>query len=243
MKNKGLFLIILISFTLQSIINGPILAEFYPFFSKEYTFLLGLPQATQYQMLMLWYLTFASISFYFSGRIKDILYGYGKYIMIRNYDRVKWVIVRYIKAAIMLATIVLLKIVISHLVVGIFQAHWELEINMLLFKSLVIYYLTFLFLLLLQLLLELYLNSQIAFLFVNTYVVGAILTAGLLFKYKLDSLYLYFLIPNYAIASRLNITSNSSVIISYFPALIVIVSLITLVLIVSVNKVKKMDLL
>ncbi|NER40498.1 DUF2705 domain-containing protein [Bacillus megaterium NBRC 15308 = ATCC 14581] len=46
---------------------------------------------------------------------------------------------------------------------GIFQAHWELEINMLLFKSLVIYYLTFLFLLLLQLLLELYLNPQIAF--------------------------------------------------------------------------------
>lgn len=243
MKSKSLFFIIIIAFVLQCWMNGPILTEIYPNFPEGFNFLMGIPLINHYKMFMFWYLTFVSISFYFSGSVTEVLNGYGQYVMVRNYNRVKWIMLRYIWVAIQLMVLILLQSGVSYFIAFFFQSNSELIISILLLKAILMYYITFLFLLILQLLLEIHFNPQIAFLSINTYVVGAILGAGLIFKYKVKGFYIYLLLPNYAMGSRLDILSNNSVIIHYFPALITIASLMGMVLIISIKSIKTIDLL
>ncbi|MGP7817835.1 DUF2705 family protein [Niallia sp. 01092] len=243
MKGRSLFFIILIAFTLQCWMYGPIIAKWYPEIPDGLNFFMGIPLLADYRLLMFWYLSFVSISFYFSGNVKEVLNGYGQYLMVRNYNRVKWIILRYFWVAIKLMALIFIQSVVSYYITFFFYSNSEFIVNILILKAILMYYITFLFLLILQLYLELYFSPQIAFLSINTYVVGAIIGADLMFKYNIKGFFIYLLIPNYAMGSRLNIFSNSLVIIHYIPALITIITLIGIVLIFSVKRIKSIDFL
>ncbi|MFE4525828.1 DUF2705 family protein [Cytobacillus firmus] len=243
MKSKNLFIIIFLSFALQCWILYPILMENYPDFPTGLNYLLGVPPVIYYQMLMFWYITFASISFYYSGSFKEALSGFGQYLLVRSSNRVQWILLQYFIVGVKLLVILILQTGVSYLLVFFFQLNIDLIINTLLLKAILIYYLTFLFLLISQLFLELYFNPQIGFLIINTYVVGSILGASLLFKYKIHGVLIYLLVPNYAMISRLDLLSKNSLVINFVPALTIIISLILIVLIFSITSIKRIDFL
>jgi hypothetical protein len=243
MKNRGFLLIIIVSFVLQSSFFPTLLAERYQEFSNGWTFLIGVPPMTDYRIFMFWFLSFVSISFYFSGSVKENLTGYGQYMLVRNYSRIKWLMVHYFRVALILLGFFLLQSTVSNFMAIFSQGDTKHVVSPLLLKTSLIFYLTLLFVFILQLLLELYFNPQIAFLVVNTYVVGTILVADLFFKYKIKSFFLYLLLPNYAMGSRMDILSNDSNAIETIPAFITVIILLGLIFLLSIKKIKKMDIM
>jgi hypothetical protein len=113
----------------------------------------------------------------------------------------------------------------------------------LLFKSLLIYYVTMLTLILLQIGLELYISPQIAFLIVNIYVVFSILLAGLIFDYRAYAYksLLYFLIPNFMMGLRTDIMNRQDFIIEFNYAIPLLVLYIFTVICLSLQKIMKKD--
>jgi Protein of unknown function (DUF2705) len=244
MKNKGLFYIVAISMTIQSFMNSQLLARRYDEFPSAFTFLLGVQPETEYIIFMFWYLVFVSISFYFLGDISESLSGYGKYVLIRNYNKVKWIMIRYGSVAIRLLGFVLLHSIISLLITFILGKGQGpfLDGIIMVTKAIFIYYLTLLVLLSFQMLLELYINPQISMLIVNMYVVFSVLLAGLFFTYHKGELLLYALIPNYSMGLRLDIMSDSSFIIYYPTAMVILLVIMAVILVFSKQKITEKDL-
>ena len=244
MKSKGFLFIIILAMLMQSFLSFNMLADRYDGkFPTALIFLLGIEPKTEYTPFILWYFVFVSISFYFTGDIAESLSGYGKYMLIRQYNKVKWIIRRFLTIAIKLFGFSILQSILSFFTVSIWlQKQVEFSHFNMLLKALSIYYLTLLSLLLLQMLLELYIEPQIALVSVNIYVVFSIALAGILFVYNKGQLLLYCLLPNYAMGLRTSIAPENSMFISYPVAVTVLFIILAIIVVISAKKIQVKDL-
>lgn len=222
--------------------------SFVAFFSSFYnqwghipSYLMAIPTEASYPLMIMWYIVFSSISLYFSGELYDKLHGFGKYILVRNYNK-KMFFLRFIGSiAIKIIFILIIQTSIYYLTM-LFIDHDLHSIEwLLLFKSFLIYYITMLTLILLQIGLELYISPQIAFLIVNIYVVFSILLAGLIFDYRAYKSLLYFLIPNFMMALRTDIINQQDFIIEFNYAIPLLVLYISTIICLSLQKIMKKD--
>lgn len=222
--------------------------SFVSFFSSFYnqwgqipSYLMAIPTEASYPLMIMWYIVFSSISLYFSGELYDKLHGFGKYILVRNYNK-KMFFLRFMGSiAIKIIFILIIQTSIYYLTM-LFIDHDLHSIEwLLLFKSLLIYYITMLALILLQIGLELYISPQIAFLIVNIYVVFSILLAGLIFDYRAYKSLLYFLIPNFMMGLRTDIINQQDFIIEFNYAIPLLVLYISTIICLSLQKIMKKD--
>jgi hypothetical protein len=202
----------------------------------------GLPLYLDYIKIPVYYFWFACISFYFVGVIEDYLSGYGVLLIVRNYSLPKLVLRLFSKVFIELNAIVSFQFVI-YIFISVITKKSILEFSMIEFiKSYIIYILTIYLLILIQLLLEMYVKAQVAMLITNVYAVSSILIGSMLFEIEKGYIFLYLLIPNFAMAARTTIFNQNSFSI-YLPSVIVLISIIISgIIFVSIEKIKIKDI-
>ncbi|MGE1164471.1 DUF2705 family protein [Peribacillus simplex] len=244
MKHKYYLLVISLAFSMQSYFlihnfNERNSNYLHPFF----LFVLGVEPITQYTNFLIWFFVFISISFYFSGIISENINGYGKYMLVRNTQKLKWIMGLYYLTTIRLFGLVVLQFTFFILSSFIFTQNLETFPSIImLVKVVFIYFLTLLFLIFLQMYLELYTSPQVSLLSVNFYVVLSILLAGVIFLHNQGELLLYGLIPNFAMGLRLDVISDENFIISYPIALLILGLVVLLILYFSIRKIEAKDI-
>ncbi|QTL52610.1 DUF2705 family protein [Priestia aryabhattai] len=222
--------------------------SFVTFFSSFYNqwgdtpyYLMGVPTETAYPLMIMWYIVFSSISLYFSGELYEKIHGFGKYILVRNYNK-KIFLLKFMGAiAIKLLFILAVQTFIYYLTMLIIHHHLYPLKWMLLFKSFSIYYITMMTLVLLQIVLELYITPQVTFLIINMYVVFSILLAGLIFEHKAFEPLLYILIPNFMMGLRTDVINQQDFIIWFNYAILFLFIYISIIVCISLKKIMKKD--
>ncbi|MFE3892607.1 DUF2705 family protein [Priestia sp. YIM B13446] len=241
MRNNMRNFILIFSCIFQSYSFVAFFSSFYNQWGHIPSYLMAIPTEASYPLMIVWYIVFSSISLYFSGELYDKLHGFGKYILVRNYNK-KMFFLRFMGSiAIKIIFILIIQTSIYYLTM-LFIDHDLHSIEwLLLFKSLLIYYITMFTLILLQIGLELYISPQIAFLIVNIYVVFSILLAGLIFDYRAYKSLLYFLIPNFMMGLRTDIINQQDFIIEFNYAIPLLVLYISTIICLSLQKIMKKD--
>lgn len=235
--------ILTIAVIVQSIV---LINMFTPIYSKwptQFYFLFGIDRDTIYQMLIIWFMFYACLSFSFFGVLSQNLYGFGKYLLIRNYSKGKFLVNQYLSAALHIVIFMVIQCSIYGIMTLVMQKPLHLQVNMIkLGKALWLYYLTLLTLILLQMLLELYISSHFALVIINIYVIFSILFASIIFKYQLPEYLLYALLPNFMMGLRTDILNSKPITIHYSIALCVVLVLIVFMMILSIRKIKSKDI-
>lgn len=239
--NRGLFLFVLATIILQATIvyNSELLYTNFPFLD-------GVPVTTSFLLenryLLTWYLPVVSMSVYFTGYLGDTLGKYGKILMVRNYSKEKWVLKQYIHTATNLLVFVLCQIFVYYWL-SIGYPLLSLEVTI---KLVVMYYLTLLSLFSFQLLLELYISPQISQLAVNTYIIFSIFLTSNMFEYNLPKMYYYLMLPNYGMGLRTglsDIDNFSNTVMEFSIGFIIIILFQIVITLLSVNRIKKIDIM
>jgi hypothetical protein len=243
MKIKGKFLLLTIAMFVQSYSIVQMFKPVYHHWPAPFFFLLGVEPETIYIVLLMWYVVFVSLSFYFLGNVSENLHGFGKYMLIRNFSKTKFILNQYIAIAVKLLGFLFLQAGVYYLVATIMrhQTSGPVDVSQLI-KASFIYYLTLLVLLLLQMMLELFVTPQNSLLFVNMYVVFSIVLAGVLFTFKRMQPLLYVLIPNFMMSLRTDILNGQHFTIHYSMAVIVLFLLLAAIIGLSMQRIKTKDI-
>lgn len=196
-----------------------------------------------YLGIVLWCFWFTCVSFYFLGTIEDYFEGFGLYELVRNGKRHEVLLKRYLSVGVQLFIIILLQM----LIVGLLSVIFKGEIGEIEYKqfiiSFIMYYMTIYELILIQLLFEMYMKSQIAMLVLNIYVVISISLAGVLFECKKANMILYILVPNFAMAQRTSILNKDIYTILWGSALAMVIFMIIGVGMLSIEGIKSKDII
>lgn len=243
MKNRSLLLIVVITMIIQSYsLPEKYIANFKDEIPVTFFFLLGVPLEINYSILMMWCLVFTSISFYFSGYLSDIINNYGPYILVRNANKTEWLLKTYLSIAVRLLALVFLQTVIWILILYILKYDALSFYNIpLIIKSVFIYYLSLLAIIILQTSLELYLSPEIAMLLINLYVILSILVKYLLYNHGANVVFSYFLIPNFANVLQTDLFNNNYFVIKYQYAFFTLSVLILITIVISIKTLKRKD--
>ncbi|MCR8872004.1 DUF2705 family protein [Peribacillus frigoritolerans] len=235
-------------FVVITIIIQAVLMRNFDFLHTGYLFLDGVPITSSYQLeskfLLYWYLPIVAMSFYFTGYFKKIVQTYGKLILIREYNKTKWMLIRYF--LLMRDLILFVFCQISVFSIDILLQHNELHIveNL---QKIFMYYLSLLIIFSIQLLLELLLDIQIAQLIINIYIVISVIAVKMFFTNDVTKFIYYTLIPNYGMGFRNGLSNNvplfQSDLINSTIGLYILLSLQILLVVISIVKFKKIDIL
>ncbi|MBR0581375.1 DUF2705 family protein [Bacillus altitudinis] len=245
MKIKGIFWIFLsIVFQMIFIKSNSSIELIFPFLS-------GVPVSSSTQLenltLLYWYLPIVAMSFYFSGYIRDNLYSYGKLKLVRNYNKSKWIVLRFTNMMLTLLGFVLIQILVFYLS-SIYLEHnfntftFTTEIFMLI----IMYFLTLLCLFSIQLTLELFITPQLSQLALNMYIIVSIFAAKQLYTLNAPSFLYYVLIPNYNNGFRTGLSHFNGIekyLIHYPIGLLILIILQIGLVFLAAFKIKKMDIL
>ncbi|MGY2644091.1 DUF2705 family protein [Bacillus inaquosorum] len=244
MKIKGIFLIlvaIIFQATLSSYNNNNV-----------FPFLDGIPISTSdqydYQAILLWFIPIVSLSFCFSGNIREKYISYEQLKLVREHSKAKWVISQFLNITVILLIFTLSQITIFYIyslvslhnldVISVFNNGFVMMALM--------YYLTLLNLFSFQLFLELYYTSQIAQLNISVYIIFSLILTKKLVQLNSPKIIHYFLIPNYSNGLRTGLSdfshSGTSVIKPSLGLFILIILQVTIVIL-SVLKFKNIDML
>ncbi|WP_430980841.1 DUF2705 family protein [Terribacillus saccharophilus] len=197
-----MIIVVIFAIVGHSIINYKYLSFRYEDYSSAF-FLLGIPGETEYTLFIFWYFVFVSISFYFSGEVSELLSGYGKYVIIRNYHKGKWISRRYLLALLRLTIFPLILMLVAFIVSVLSSEEMEnYYLTTEIIISFVIYCLVYCNLIFLQLYLEMFITPQIALLIVNIYVIVSVLLGGLIIKFEKGMFLMPILIPNISMSLR-----------------------------------------
>ncbi|MEH7128328.1 DUF2705 family protein, partial [Neobacillus drentensis] len=156
----------------QSINFIEIIHEIYPNWPIPFILLVCLPSDSPMSSFIMWYIGFATISFFVKGVIRDKIDGYGKYILVRNYNKFKFIMKSILSGTTWTIGIIIIQFLIFY-IVSIFlnlkapNIYWD---NNNLEKTLPLYILTTITLVLLQMVLELFFSPVTTFLVINCYV-------------------------------------------------------------------------
>ena len=241
--NKRLFLFVILTIIVQVItINN---------FNAIYTsfpFLDGVPITSSYalenQYFIYWYLPIVGMSFYFSGYLSDELQTYGKILFTRNYSRKKWVIKRYLSLIIVLSLFIIVQLISFNFLLE--DTSFIILSQEKIIILLVMYFLTLLTLFSIQLLLELYMTPQLSQLVINAYIVVSVLITKQLFTIGAPKFIYYFFLPNYGMGFKTNssnIPQFQNEVVNYTIGFLILLILLASVLLFTIAKVKKMDIL
>ncbi|MBR0011345.1 DUF2705 domain-containing protein, partial [Bacillus subtilis] len=208
MRIKGFFI------TLVAIIFQASLSS-YNNNKNVFPFLDGIPISTsghyEYQNILLWFVPIVSLSFCFSGSIRDTYISYEQLKLVREHSRVKWVTSQFLIITVVLLIFTLSQIAIFY-IYSLVSLH-NLDINSVINKRFVMmtlmYYLTLLNLFSFQLFMELYYKSQIAQLNISVYIIFSLILAKKLVQLNSPKVIHYFLIPNYSNGLRTGLSYYS----------------------------------
>ncbi|MFE8065315.1 DUF2705 family protein [Priestia megaterium] len=239
--SKRIFICVIFIIIIQSILLSNIDVVEFPV-----TFLDGIPITSSFALenrfLLLWYLPVIAISFYFSGYMSDMLRTYGKVVIVRNYSKSMWVIKQYLSMIKILLVFVLCQIgafYFSTLGNSIFSSD---EI----IKLIIVYFFTLNTLFCIQTFLELYISPQVSQLIINLYIIFSILITKALYFISAPKLLYYFLLPNYGMGFKIGVgkhTEFQTHILQYWSCFIVLIIIQITIWILSIFRLKKMDIL
>ncbi|WP_028977231.1 DUF2705 family protein [Sporolactobacillus terrae] len=161
--------------------------------------LLSVSDAPQLPFLMMWYFGFGLISFFVMGSVKRTVNGYGKYLFVRNYNRSKWMLFTLLKVSGWAIGLTLIQFTASGIV------GWILNLDgaqvrfsgIVLIKSLSLYLLTIVCLLMVQMLLELFFSEITTFLLTNGYVTFSLAVWSYLKLVASGNTLIYLFVPNF----------------------------------------------
>lgn len=170
-------------------------------------FLDGVPIISNFTLhnisMGIWYFPIFFLLYHFSSRATDLLHGYGQLLVIRSYSKSK-ILLKEIKY-ILTHT---LPIVFFQFIVGVLIHH---DLNLLLdvncYLELIMYYLTVVVIILLQLCLELMISAPVANITCNVYILVSVIIFNLAGS---SNLIKYILLPNAAMGVRNGILELSS---------------------------------
>lgn len=229
-NNKILFILLILSIVGQLLIIGFSEREYYIF-----PFATGLKRTLTYDISMLnilyIYFPIIFILFYFNGKCHDLLHGYGKLLIVRNYSKTRLLLKEYSKIMISLVIIISSQIIIFCF--GEFK--WEiLDINIII-KVLVMYLLTLFTILLLAYYLEIFMEPQYVVSILNIY---NIISIYINYKVKKNIIVNILFFPG-----LLNGESNGAInnINQYIVSIITITIISLLIIILTIIKNKKVD--
>ncbi|WP_161809738.1 DUF2705 family protein [Peribacillus muralis] len=213
---------------------------------SSFPFLDGVPTPVSYPHLVSylvgWYISIAASSFILLGHISDSLLDYGKYIILRGKSRISWLMSK----AIHMWRVVLILVFSQLIVTTFFQT--TLDSNPVLelthpFEGILFYVLTIMAILSIQMILELHMKSQLAFILTNCYVLLSItIVEG--FSQKKVLFHVFF--PNLSMGFRNGMIANPTLqeIIGPFNELwLFLVVMILFLLCLSVIRIKKIELM
>lgn len=156
----------------------------------------GVNPENNIMLLAAHFLSFAAISFYIFGDAEKYINGYGKYVLVRSKKRMRILDNIYIKSFLLVLMFELIKILLYSIISGAEKTTFNSFAIML-----VLSVLTNIFLISLQIFLELLFDSKSALTSVMMYFILSCALGGVLIK-KSIYLPLIFLIPNYAMNQR-----------------------------------------
>lgn len=156
----------------------------------------GVDSENNIMLLAAHFLSFAVIAFYIFGDAEKYLNGYGKYVLVRSKKRMHILDKIYIKAFLFVIIFEVIKILLYSIISGAVKTTFNSFAIML-----VLSVLTNIFLISLQIFLELLFDSKSALTSIMMYFILSCALGGVLIK-KNIYLPLIFLIPNYAMNQR-----------------------------------------
>lgn len=192
------------------------------------------------QLLTIWFLPVYFIFNVFSGKVSDALTGYGTLLIVRDYKKSKLVLKAFIKIMLELALILILQIVVFY--IGTFNFGKSSIYNI--FLRLILYFLTFLTLILIQVLLENYVDSKISTIIVSIYIILSVMASNFNYMLHCTNKFLHYLfIPNYAMAYRNGLICSKYNIVHYDVCLITLLLLIPALLYIEFRLIQKKDII
>jgi Protein of unknown function (DUF2705) len=239
-----IFLFMIIISIIQSIQLIDTVHESIPNWPIPFLLLISLPPESPISFLIIWYIGFATTSFFVKGNIKDMIEGYGKYILVRNYSKYKFIGKNLFSSMVCVIGLTLFQFFIFYIVSLILNIknpyiYWD---NMVLGKALLLYVLIISSLILIQMVLELFFSPTTSFLIVNCYVTLSISSWSYLTFVDKGNLIIYLGIPNYAMALRTDAFVKGDLAIDQDKALLIIVFLIIIFILSALGRMKKIDI-
>jgi len=213
---------------------------------SSFPFLDGVPTPVSYPHLVSyligWYISIGASSFILLGHISDSLFDYGKYIILRGKSRISWLMSKAIHMWRVVLVLAFSQLIVSTFFQTILESNPVLELTHL-FEGILFYVLTIMAILSIQMILELYIKSQLAFILTNCYVLLSItIVEG--FSQKKVLFYVFF--PNLSMSFRNGIIVNPNLqeIMGQFNELrLFLVVIILFLLCLSVIRIKKIELM
>ncbi|MCY8935673.1 DUF2705 family protein [Peribacillus frigoritolerans] len=240
----SIFMFMMLISIIQSIQLISTTHEAYPNWPIPFQLLISIPTESSMSFLIIWYIGFVTVSFFVKGSIKDNIEGYGKYILVRNYNKFKFILRSLSSVSLWVLGLTIFQFLIFYLV-SIFinlktpYFYWD---NTLLGKALPLYILTIICLVLLQIVLELYFSPVTALLVINCYVTLSITSWSYLSFINKGNVIIYFGIPNYMMALRTDTFVKGGLGINQDIALLIIGLMICIIPLMILRKIKKMDI-
>ena len=236
MKKKFSIIFILVLFLLQAKLMIPDDANF--------AFLLGVQIAGNTKMvsdeLMYWLLPIIALTFYFSGFIRDSLSKYGFLYIIRGISRIRWWIQKIVVAICTVIIFILLQLLIFYMMTDTTIDTTSTE-----FIGLVIqYFLMLMTLIFIQLTCELFIESNVAHLIITLYIVSSVLIAHIIYPFVPSNQYFWLFLPLNGMGANTGVAMLNSIsaLISTQVAISVLFISMVAVFILSIVKVKKIDI-
>ncbi|MGD2436095.1 DUF2705 family protein [Bacillus velezensis] len=239
MRIKGL-LFIIVTFFFQLTLLGSNGTTAFPFLD-------GVPISTSndYFLILYWYLPIMAMAFFITGYFRVALHSHGMLNLTRNYSRFKWILTRFLNVMFVLFLFVSAQILFFYTNSVMFQPYYQIFNKMFILLT-VMYYLSLLITFSFQLLLELFIEPQLAQLTTNIYIIFSIILAKQLYIIGAPNFISYLLIPNYGNGFRNGLSYvavHQGVIIHYTVGFFILITLQICIIGVSVLKFKKMDIL
>jgi hypothetical protein len=209
-----------------------------------FMFLSGLYPGEHYVLQAVWYLFFAGISFSSMGYFRKYVTEIGLYVMIRENSRVKIIVIRTMKLFMMIAIFCFIQLVLSSIIsytMGVEQAFFVNHISAFL-KIVFLYVLSIFVVIYFQVALELWFTEQVALLASNMYVLVSVSLGGILLTSGKHTWFLYFLLPNFGMYQRTNLSKLHYGVSPTFAACILL-SVIALLFFIIGRKMKETDII
>jgi hypothetical protein len=194
---------------------------------------------------IIWYISFSIISFFFfMGTIRENVNGFGKYILIRNYSKTKFILNLIFKVIIKILGMLAISIFVFYLYGNFMNINSvSMHMDALILKAMLLNILTIIGLILFQLVLELYFFSPITSLLINNIYVVISIAAWTYLHYIFDGKFLLYLgIANFMTALRTSPFFTENFVINQSFALIIIFIIICFLILVAIKRIRKIDI-
>lgn len=200
-RNEAIILFIVVLIQYVYFMNDSLAHSSFPFLD-------GAPTPVSYPNLVSyligWYISIGASSFILLGHISDSLSDYGKYTILRGKSRASWLMSKVIHIWRVVLVLVVSQLFVSTFFQTILAFNPVLELTNL-FDGVMFYVLIIVAILSIQMILELYIKSQLAFILTNCYVLLSI-TIVEVFAQKKVLFHVFF--PNLSMSFRNGIISN-----------------------------------